>query len=282
MNKRFFKMIGLTALIIFSVVFMASCGPKYETITQNPGKYRYSIGEKAKITEIESGDEIAQLKITSCKLVEDEPFIVVKKESSDDDDDDFEEYKYTAIYEIKYEFNDEKGHVNYVSDHFRSRDKNFDINPMEADEKTGVLYVAAKKGNNGDDTITLGFSYDTFQIRDTATFDIKVDKVAKEKSFEDCEVLIVDERGSKKSADGSDDGPFGVLAVLGIVLGLAGGILVLSVPVLGIIGFANSVSNSKKLKFAYEKIRQLEYALNNRSDVPPENKTDEDEISKKG
>ncbi len=260
MHKRIFKGVAFIAVIVTMVMALSSCGPKYETITQNPGNYKYGIGEKAEIKDIETGNEIAELEITSCKLVYDKPFIVVEKESSDDDD--FKEYKYTAMYKLEYKFEDNENRVNNVSAHFRSRDNNFNINPT-GEEELGVLYVGARKGNNGDDTVTLGFSYDTFQIRDTATFEIKLDKVVKEKSFDDCEVIVAEERG--RSVDrNDDDGIGGFFAVIAMIFGFLLIAFILAAPILGIIGFANSVSLSRKLKIAYEKIRQLEYMINSR------------------
>lgn len=261
--KKFLKALFLNFTVLCVTLCISACEPKYETITQNAGNYKYGLDEKVEIIDIESNDILATLTIESCELVSDEPFVVLRQDGYADNgnDEKYKEVEFVALYKVTFSFNDVKEYVGDAQEHFYSEEAYFEINPTSEEYDSDTFFLGAKRGNNGDDTVSLSFTYDTVQKRRTALFEIPLDKVVPESS-ERGEIIRVSGEApdNNKNDDASDF--FGVVGVLSVIFGIAFIVVSLAFPILGVIGFSKSSSNKRKINQYSKKLDELENKVN--------------------
>ncbi len=280
--KKITSIISLLLIAAVAAFAMTSCEvePEYDTMTQNAGNYCYSLGEQVDIIDIETRETIATLTITSCELIEDEPFSTILEDGYDSDEEPvYKETVYTALYKLNIDLQDNKQTISDLTDHFDSDDSNFVINPTYKPGSEEYIYVGAKRGNDCDDVMSLKFVYDTNQSRHTAKFDITIEELVEDSNktpviayacegySDDSAVMKVSGYESQKTVrtESSDDsifnsilGTFGTIAVIITILSFLIGVIL---PLFGFIGFIVAVRASKKIKACNAKISDLETRL---------------------
>ncbi len=167
------KKILVIFLILLTLFTVASCTPEHETITQNPGKYVYSLGEEIIITDIETGDIVAALTINNCTVCNTEPIEVYNNDKSEES-----HLKYDYLLCVTYDFEPFNGYKGRIdSDNFSTDGVGKVVDEsIDFDIKDDV-YKMCKNSNAIfilSDTIyvTLEFRYDEFQERHTAKIDL--------------------------------------------------------------------------------------------------------------
>jgi len=212
--KKIKSFIVMMLVIVISML-AGACVDEYKSrnVTTKKGEgYVYSLGEKAEFVNRDTSNIVATLKIDSCKLISDTPFVVKEQHKTKVTNDSGEEKtvtewtetEYIGLYEVNFTYDCTEEYNARVSGFFSADETYFKINPKEDDALYGKFYIGAREGNDGDDVISLSFDY--YSFGEPTRFDIPVDKLVLEKSKKKPKVIyVVDgEKVSKKEAEKSN------------------------------------------------------------------------------
>ena len=89
-------------ILLMAVIFS---GCEHETITQNPGEYRYQINEPINIVDVETGDTLGVLTVTGVYTINDKPFTVrTETGTAEDGEPVYEDIAYEQLLQVNYIF----------------------------------------------------------------------------------------------------------------------------------------------------------------------------------
>lgn len=165
-------------ILLMAVIFS---GCEHETITQNPGEYRYQINEPINIVDVETGDTLGVLTVTGVYTINDKPFTVrTETGTAEDGEPVYEDIAYEQLLQVNYIFenapqNDKTISGLNFSPYAQSNDTTvdpktgFDKAPLNQGESCFTVAFSQKV-----DQFELHFRYGVFQLRKTAVIHISL------------------------------------------------------------------------------------------------------------
>ena len=210
-----FKRLFLYLILCSVMLLSAACDAfvEHDTITQKPGNYQFGINETVEIIDIETRETLGAITVTSCQLVEDQPF-VVEEVVYEGNKRVTVKTTYSKLYQITCTVVDSLGEIDSVKHHFSPLNRDHVMDPRN-DSRGDSFYIAIVEGGGGNKTdFALEFSYDLNQSRPTARFTIPMSGVSKAPSPEAGDTKPSSNEKESFSNRGEED----TNAVLGLIL----------------------------------------------------------------